>query len=137
MPFGVKNHHTSDETPEEPVSSLTSTNCSTRSALATTTRLERAGPRTTQRNGHSERLLSTEAVARVGGKPEVISQHYLGKAADIEAATAGATVMPDRTRHLAATRLPGLTAFETRRVVFGVERLIVVTQSEYLRAKQD
>jgi hypothetical protein len=63
----------------------------------------------------------------VGGKPEVISQHYLGKAADIEAAMAGATVMPDRTRHLAATRLPGLTAFETRRVVFGVERLIVVT----------
>jgi transposase len=40
-------------------------------------------------------------VARVGGKPKVVSQRYLGKAADIEAAIAGATVMPDRTRHLA------------------------------------
>ena len=40
-------------------------------------------------------------VARVGGKPKIISQRYLGKAADIEAAIAGATVMPDRTRHLA------------------------------------
>ena len=40
-------------------------------------------------------------VARVGGKPKVVSQRYLGKAADIEAAIGGATVMPDRTRHLA------------------------------------
>lgn len=40
-------------------------------------------------------------VARVGGKPKVISQRYLGKAADIEAAIAGATVTPDGTRHLA------------------------------------
>src|ERR1039458_10312551 len=40
-------------------------------------------------------------VARVGGKPKIISQRYLGKAADIEAAVAGATVVPDRTRHLA------------------------------------
>ena len=39
-------------------------------------------------------------VARVGGKPKVVSQRYLGKAADIEAAVAGATVTPDRTRHL-------------------------------------
>lgn len=40
-------------------------------------------------------------VARVGGKPKVISQRYLGKAADIEAAIDGATVVPDRTQHLA------------------------------------
>ena len=40
-------------------------------------------------------------VARVGGKPKIVSQTYLGKAADIEAAVAGATVVPDRTRHLA------------------------------------
>ena len=40
-------------------------------------------------------------VARVGGKPKVISQRYLGKASDIEAAVAGSTAMPDRTRHLA------------------------------------
>lgn len=40
-------------------------------------------------------------VARVGGKPKIVSQRYLGKAADIEAAIAGATAMPDRSRHLA------------------------------------
>jgi transposase len=40
-------------------------------------------------------------VARVRGKPKVVSQKYLGKAADIEAAVAGATMVPDRTRHLA------------------------------------
>jgi transposase len=40
-------------------------------------------------------------VARVGGKPKVVSQRYLGKAADIEAAVDGATLVPDRTRHLA------------------------------------
>jgi transposase len=40
-------------------------------------------------------------VARVGGKPKVISQRYLGKAADIEAAVDGATGVPGRTRHLA------------------------------------
>ena len=40
-------------------------------------------------------------VARVGGKPKIVSQRYLGKAADIEAAVAGASTLPDRTRHLA------------------------------------
>jgi transposase len=40
-------------------------------------------------------------VARVDGKPKIISQRYLGKAADIEAAVSGAAVMPDKTRHLA------------------------------------
>jgi transposase len=40
-------------------------------------------------------------VARVGGKPKIISQRYLGKASDIEAAIDGATSVPDRTRHLA------------------------------------
>jgi len=39
--------------------------------------------------------------ARVEGKPRIVSQRYLGKASDIEAAIDGATVMPDRTRHLA------------------------------------
>ena len=43
----------------------------------------------------------------------------------------------DRYRAVDATPFPGLTAFETRRVVFGVERRIVVTHSENLRAKQD
>jgi transposase len=43
-------------------------------------------------------------MARVGGKPKVVSQQYLGKAADIAAAMAGAGpggVEPDRSRHLA------------------------------------
>jgi transposase len=38
-------------------------------------------------------------VARVGGKPKVVSQKYLGKAADIEAAINGATAMPDAVEH--------------------------------------
>jgi transposase len=38
--------------------------------------------------------------ARVGGKPRIVSQRYLGKASDIEAAMAGAQVLPERTRHL-------------------------------------
>lgn len=38
--------------------------------------------------------------ARVGGKPRIVSQRYLGKADDIEAAMAGAQTVPNRTRHL-------------------------------------
>ena len=38
-------------------------------------------------------------VARVEGKPKIISQQYLGKAADIAAAMEGAAAMPERTRH--------------------------------------
>ncbi len=40
-------------------------------------------------------------MARVGGKPKMVSERYLGKAADIEAAMAGASAEPERTRHLA------------------------------------
>jgi transposase len=40
-------------------------------------------------------------VARVDGKPKIVAQRYLGKAADIDAAVSGATRLPDRTRHLA------------------------------------
>ncbi len=39
-------------------------------------------------------------MARVGGKPKMVSERYLGKAADIEAAINGAMVEPERTRHL-------------------------------------
>jgi transposase len=38
--------------------------------------------------------------ARVGGKPRIVSQRYLGKASDIEAAVGGSAVLPERTRHL-------------------------------------
>jgi transposase len=40
-------------------------------------------------------------VARVGGKPKVISQRYLGKAEDVAAAMDGAAVLPERSRHIA------------------------------------
>jgi transposase len=40
-------------------------------------------------------------VARVGGRPKIVSQRYLGKAADIAAAMEGAAALPERTRHLA------------------------------------
>ena len=39
-------------------------------------------------------------MARIGGKPKMVSQRYLGKAADIEAAMDGAMAVPERTRHL-------------------------------------
>ena len=40
-------------------------------------------------------------VARVGGKPKIVSQRYLGKAGDIAAALEGTVAVPERTRHLA------------------------------------
>src|SRR5665647_3766526 len=38
--------------------------------------------------------------ARVGGKPRIVSQRYLGSAQDIPAALDGASSVPTRTRHL-------------------------------------
>lgn len=40
-------------------------------------------------------------MARVDGKPRMVSERYLGSAEDIEAAMAGSVVVPERTRHLA------------------------------------
>src|SRR5660397_229171 len=40
-------------------------------------------------------------VARIDGKPKIVSQRYLGKAEDIAAAMDAAAVLPTRTRHLA------------------------------------
>ena len=40
-------------------------------------------------------------MARVDGKPKMVSERYLGSAQDIEAAMAGAVAVPERTRHLA------------------------------------
>ena len=39
--------------------------------------------------------------ARVGGKPRIVEQKYLGTAEDVAAAVAGATAMPARSKHLA------------------------------------
>ena len=50
-------------------------------------------------SGHTYYYL--REMARVGGKPKMVSERYLGKAADIEAAVAGASATPDRSRHLA------------------------------------
>ncbi|MHB8345133.1 MAG: hypothetical protein ACYDED_12955 [Ferrimicrobium sp.] len=38
--------------------------------------------------------------AQVGGKPRIVSQRCLGKAADIKAAMAGSQVLPEHSRHL-------------------------------------
>lgn len=35
-------------------------------------------------------------VARVGGRPKIVSQRYLGKADDIDAAMDGVTALPER-----------------------------------------
>jgi len=59
-------------------------------------------------------------VARVDGKPKVISQRYLGKAADIEAAVDGAQSMPDRTRHLAFGDLGAVWSMLERIGVAGI-----------------
>jgi transposase len=40
-------------------------------------------------------------MARVDGKPKMVSERYLGSAEDIEAAMQGSVVVPERTRHLA------------------------------------
>ncbi|MGH9252449.1 MAG: IS1634 family transposase, partial [Acidimicrobiales bacterium] len=50
-------------------------------------------------SGHTYYYL--REMARVGGKPKMVSERYLGKASDIDAAMAGASVGPERTRHLA------------------------------------
>jgi len=47
-------------------------------------------------------------MARVGGRPKMVSQRYLGKASDIEAAVNGAMALPEHTRHLAFGDLAGV-----------------------------
>jgi transposase len=59
-------------------------------------------------------------MARVGGKPKMVSERYLGKAADIEAAMAGATVEPARTRHLAFGDLAAVWGVLERLDVAGI-----------------
>src|SRR2546430_2308626 len=59
-------------------------------------------------------------MARVGGKPKMVSERYLGKAADIEAAMAGATVEPERTRHLAFGDLAAVWSVLERLDVAGI-----------------
>ena len=62
--------------------------------------------------------------ARVGGKPRIVSQRYLGKAADIDAAMSGSQVLPERTRHLGfgdlAVALSVLRRLKVKEIVDGV-----------------
>ncbi len=64
-------------------------------------------------------------MARVGGKPKMVSERYLGKAADIEAAMAGATVEPERTRHLAFGDLAAVWEMIERLDVAGIVDAVV------------
>ena len=59
-------------------------------------------------------------MARVAGKPKMVSERYLGKAVDIEAAMAGATVEPERTRHLAFGDLAAVWGMLERLDVAGI-----------------
>jgi transposase len=59
-------------------------------------------------------------VARVGGKPKIVSQRYLGKAEDIAAAMDGAASMPARTRHLAFGDVAAVWSVLARLDVAGV-----------------
>src|SRR5215471_18229757 len=59
-------------------------------------------------------------VARVGGKPKIVSQRYLGKASDIAAAMEGAVVAPERTRHLAFGDVAAVWSVLQRLGVIGV-----------------
>jgi transposase len=64
-------------------------------------------------------------VARVGGKPKIVSQRYLGKASEIEAAIDGALVTPDRSRHLAFGDLAAVwSMLERMRVVEIVDEVV-------------
>ena len=64
-------------------------------------------------------------MARVGGKPKAVSQRYLGKAADIEAAMGGASVMPERTRHLGFGDVAGVFGVLDRLGVAEIVDLVV------------
>ena len=64
-------------------------------------------------------------VARVGGKPKIVSQRYLGKAEDIAAAMDGAAVLPDRTRHIKFGALAAVWEILTRLDLVGVVDAVV------------
>src|SRR5213078_3720621 len=64
-------------------------------------------------------------VARVGGRPKIVSQRYLGKADDIAAAMAGASALPERSRHLAFGALAATWAvLERLELIAIVDRVV-------------
>ena len=67
-------------------------------------------------------------VARVGGRPKIVSQRYLGKAADIAAAIDGAATLPERTRHLGFGALAAAWSVLAELDVVGITDRIVGTR---------
>ncbi|MCA1682040.1 MAG: IS1634 family transposase [Actinobacteria bacterium] len=61
-------------------------------------------------------------MARVDGKPKMVSERYLGTAADVAAAVAGgdAAIKPERTRHLAFGDVAAVWGVLTRLDVIGI-----------------
>ena len=61
-------------------------------------------------------------MARVDGKPKMVSERYLGTAADIAAAVEGgqAAILPERTRHLAFGDVAAVWTMLTRLDVIGI-----------------
>ncbi len=61
-------------------------------------------------------------MARVDGKPKMVSERYLGSAADVAAAVAGgeAAIKPERTRHLAFGDVAAVWGMLTRLDVIGI-----------------
>jgi transposase len=67
-------------------------------------------------------------VARVGGRPKIVSQRYLGKAADITAAIDGAATLPERTHHLGFGALAAAWSMLEQLGVAGIIDQIVGTR---------
>jgi transposase len=64
-------------------------------------------------------------MARVDGKPKMVSERYLGSAEDIEAAMQGSVAVPERTRHLAFGAVAAGWAMLTRlRVIEIVDQVV-------------
>ncbi len=70
-------------------------------------------------------------MARVDGKPKMVSERYLGSAEDIEAAMAGSVAVPDRTRHLAFGAVAaGWTVLTRLRVIDVVDEVMGPRRSD-------
>jgi transposase len=69
-------------------------------------------------------------VARVGGRPKIVSQRYLGKAADVAAAIDGAATLPERTRHLGFGALAAAWQVLAELDVVGIVDQIVGTRRQ-------
>jgi transposase len=67
-------------------------------------------------------------MGRVGGVPRMVSERYLGTAEDIAAAVEGATVEPERTRHLAFGAVAAVWGVLARLDVAGVVDDVIACQ---------